>query len=132
MRCCCLESLDLPRIARQGTVCLLSLRGQARKARIEQFELEKLEFMNLSSMRVSKRVIPPFRTSVPFGFGALARPDGRSSSAKVTHIICVYIYIYIHRYTHIYIYIGVYMCIYIYICALISILPNKLVSLYHI
>ena len=32
------ESLDLPRIARQGVVCQVSIRGQARKARIEKFD----------------------------------------------------------------------------------------------
>ena len=40
----------MPRIARQGAVCLIS-RGLARKARIEKFELD--------SMRVSNRIIPP-------------------------------------------------------------------------
>ena len=30
-----------PRIARQGAVCLISTRGQARKARIEKFELDE-------------------------------------------------------------------------------------------
>ena len=42
LRYCCLESHDLPRIARQGTVCLVSIRGQVRKARIEKFELDEV------------------------------------------------------------------------------------------
>ena len=37
-----LNEILLPRIARQGTVCLISTRGQARKARIEKSELETL------------------------------------------------------------------------------------------
>ena len=40
-------------------MCLVSIRGQARKARIDTFELEELELTNLSSMRVSNRIIPP-------------------------------------------------------------------------
>ena len=59
LRYCCLESLDLPRIARPGAVCLVSIRGQARKARMDHFELEKLELANLSSTRVSNCSIPP-------------------------------------------------------------------------
>ena len=39
----------LPRIARQGTVCLIPLRET----------LAKLELRNLSSMRVSDCIIPP-------------------------------------------------------------------------
>ena len=35
-----LTEILLPRIARQGAVCLISTRGQARKARIEKFELD--------------------------------------------------------------------------------------------
>ena len=31
----------LPRIARQGTNCLNSIRGQAQKARIEKFEIDE-------------------------------------------------------------------------------------------
>ena len=34
-----LTGMLLPRIARQGTVCLSSIRGYARKALIEKFEL---------------------------------------------------------------------------------------------
>ena len=59
LRCCCLESLDLHRIARQEAVCLISIRGEARTTRIDKFELEKLELNNLSSTRVSNRIIPP-------------------------------------------------------------------------
>ena len=36
-----LTEILLPRIARQGTVCLISIRGSARKARIEKFELDE-------------------------------------------------------------------------------------------
>ena len=36
-----LTEIPLPRIARQGAGCLLSIRGQARKARIERFELDE-------------------------------------------------------------------------------------------
>ena len=36
-----LTEILLPRIARRGTVCLISTRGQARKARIEKFELDE-------------------------------------------------------------------------------------------
>ena len=36
-----LAEMLLPRIARQGAVCLVSIRGQALKARIEKFELDE-------------------------------------------------------------------------------------------
>ena len=36
-----LSEILLPRIARQGTVCLIPTRGSARKARIEKFELDE-------------------------------------------------------------------------------------------
>ena len=63
LRYCCLESADVPRTARRGAVGLsaITLRGQARKARTDKFELEKLELRNLGSMRVSDRIIPHFR-----------------------------------------------------------------------
>ena len=35
-----LTEIQLPRIARQGAVCLISTRGQTRKDRIEKFELD--------------------------------------------------------------------------------------------
>ena len=35
-----LTEILLPRIAQQGTICLISLGGQARKARIEKFEID--------------------------------------------------------------------------------------------
>ena len=57
-----LTEILLPRIARQRIVCLISTVGQARKVRIEKFELEKLESNNLSSMRASKRIISPSET----------------------------------------------------------------------
>ena len=44
-----LTEMLLPRIARHWPVCVISTRGQARKARIDNFELEQLEFINLSS-----------------------------------------------------------------------------------
>ena len=39
----------LPRIARRGTFCLIPIRGEAQKARIHKFELEKLELRNVYS-----------------------------------------------------------------------------------
>ena len=36
-----LTEIPLPRIARQGTVSLISIRGQARTTRIEQFEFDE-------------------------------------------------------------------------------------------
>ena len=36
-----LTEIPLPRSARQRTVCLISVRGRARKARIEKFELDE-------------------------------------------------------------------------------------------
>ena len=45
-----LTEIPLPRIARQGTLCLISIRGQARKARIDKFELDE---------GCSNRIIPP-------------------------------------------------------------------------
>ena len=66
LRSCRLESLDSPRIARQETVSLISLRGQARTARIEKVELGKLELGSLSSMRVSN-CVPPSENCIPSG-----------------------------------------------------------------
>ena len=36
-----MTEIPLPRIAGQGTVCVISTRGQARKARVEKFELDE-------------------------------------------------------------------------------------------
>ena len=36
-----LTEMLLPQIARRGAVCLVSIRGQARKARIYEFELDE-------------------------------------------------------------------------------------------
>ena len=47
----------LPRIARRGAICPISIRGQAREARVEKS----------SSMRVSNRIIPPSETPVRVG-----------------------------------------------------------------
>ena len=54
-----LTEMLLPRIARQGSVNLISVRGFARKTHIYKVELEQLELKTLSSMRVSNRKIPP-------------------------------------------------------------------------
>ena len=59
-----LTEILLPRIARQGTVCLIPIRHSARTNRIEKLELDKLELRDLSSIRVSKRIIPPSETSL--------------------------------------------------------------------
>ena len=72
--------MPLPRIARQGTVCLISIRGQAQKARIEKLELEKLELRNLSSMRVSNRVVPP-----PAVLVLQAQLEGLALRAQAVH-----------------------------------------------
>ena len=50
----CWTEILLPRIARQGAVRLVSIRGQARTTRIEKFELEK-GFPTVSSSLPSAR-----------------------------------------------------------------------------
>ena len=59
----------LPRNARQGTVCLVPIRGQAGKARIEKFDL----FLSLSlSLSPSPSTSPPYSSLYfpPEGFQA--------------------------------------------------------------
>ena len=74
----------LPRIARQGAVCLISMRGQTRTARIEKFELEKLELINLSSMRVSNCIIPPSGHTATCGTTATApRPPAAAAGSHL-------------------------------------------------
>ena len=46
-----LTEMQLPRMARRGAACLVSVIGRARKARIEKFEFEQLEFMNFDQAR---------------------------------------------------------------------------------
>ena len=75
-----LTEMLLPRIARQGVVRLISIRGQARKARIEKFELDE-------------------------GF-----PIDTCTNIYVCVCVYVYIYIYIYIYVHLYVYIYIYMC----------------------
>ena len=65
-----LTEMRLPRIARLASNrstgnCSSNLNKRiSPKTRIEKFELEKLELRNLSSMRVSNRIIPPSEGSV--------------------------------------------------------------------
>ena len=104
----------LPRIARQGTVCLVSTRRQARTTIIEQFELDE-GFQPYHA---------PFRRSE----GAVKTPCDSKSRGVSGYIyiyiyICIYIYIYMNLYIYIYIYIHItiiissitYIYIYVYI-----------------
>ena len=50
-----LTEIPLPRIAGQGTLCLIATGGQARQTRIEQLELEQLELTNLSKQRPTRQ-----------------------------------------------------------------------------
>ena len=89
-----LTEILLPRIVRQGAVCLSSIRGQTRKARIEKFELDEC-FPTASS---------PLPSSPPRGSGGAVawRTRAAPRPEKYVHIhVCVYIYIYIYIYGHI-------------------------------
>ena len=88
----------LPRIARRRIrVCLIS----------EKFELEQLELNNLSSMRVSNRIIPPSDNRF-----AASRNQRHPSIILLYIILLYYIYTYIILLYFIYIYIYIYILLY--------------------
>ena len=61
LRYCCLKSLDLPRIAGQGTACLFSVRGEARVTRIDKFEFGKTRIEQIELDEAFQPFHPPFR-----------------------------------------------------------------------
>ena len=87
-----LTEIPLPQIARQGITCLVSRRGSARTTRIE--------LSNLSSTRVSDRIIPPSESSLqgpePCSFprSARSRPEIVTPlrSAFLGYYMCVRIH----------------------------------------
>ena len=113
----------------------MDIRGRARKARIEKFELEKLEWRNSSSTMASNRVVPPSELWVLARHGVLQQwlplPAEAAGHTRpviiiiIIIIICIiiiiiimyvmhlHIYIYIYIYTHMY-YIYIYIIIHTY------------------
>ena len=86
-----MTEIPLPRIAGQGTVCVISTRGQARKARVEKFELDE-------------------------GFPTVSSPLPKTASRMMAAMgeLPVYIYIYIYIYVCVCVCICMHIYIYIY------------------
>ena len=91
-----LTEMLLPRIARRGTVCLIPIRGLARKARIEQFELAEgfqpyhppFRVINYCETRAAPTA--PLHSGLPCPLSPANPP-------------MLYIYIYIYVYAEMYI-----------------------------
>ena len=114
-----LTEILLPRIARQRTVCVTSIRGQARKARFDKFEFDEgfqrgSEEQGEEQKTYLIQKTPKRCFELYIVYSCLLRggkEQGEEAECLLRHvskitllIIHIYIYIYIYVYIHTYIY----------------------------